>query len=66
MFTTGGNIINFGGYLSDPAVGTYLYKYGKETGQAYCEVTDIGASTWDYENNIIIGSNRSKDNFGSQ
>ena len=44
VLTTGGNTLRYGGYLTNPAVGTYLYKYGKSSGQAYCKVTETGVS----------------------
>ncbi|MDE6853204.1 MAG: S1 family peptidase [Lachnospiraceae bacterium] len=39
VFTANGNVTNFRGYLNNPAVGTYVYRYGNATGQAYCEIT---------------------------
>lgn len=38
VFTANGNVTNFRGYLNNPAVGTYVYRYGNVTGQAYCEI----------------------------
>ncbi len=38
--TTTGYTTNFTGSLGTPAVGTYLNKYGRMTGQAYCKVTN--------------------------
>jgi len=39
--TTTGYTTSFTGSLGTPAVGTYLNKYGRMTGQAYCKVTNI-------------------------
>ncbi len=47
VFTTGGKTSSFGGYLTNPTVGTYLYSYGKASGQAYCEVTRTGITIID-------------------
>lgn len=44
VLTTNGNTLKYGGYLTNPAVGTYLYKYGNVSGQAYCKVTETGIS----------------------
>lgn len=42
VLTTGGAATNYHGYMLNPAVGTYLYKYGAVSGQAYCKVTATG------------------------
>lgn len=42
VFTSGGNTTKFTSYLNNPAVGTYLYKYGYESQQAYGVVTRTG------------------------
>ena len=39
VLTSGGGATSFNGYMLNPAVGTYVYKYGRVSGQAYCEVT---------------------------
>lgn len=42
VYATDGYTIAYTGYLTNPAVGTYLYKYGKESHQAYCKVERTG------------------------
>lgn len=54
VLTTGGNYINYSGYLLNPPVGTYLYKYGCVSGQAYCEVTQTGMTLTEYDNDSTI------------
>ena len=42
VFTSSGNVTYFRGYLNNPAVGTYLYKYGYVSKEAYGVVSDTG------------------------
>lgn len=53
VFTSNGNVTNFRGYLNNPAKGTYLYRYGYVTGQAYCKVSETGM-TLNVENTYTI------------
>ncbi|MCR4837497.1 MAG: S1 family peptidase [Eubacterium sp.] len=50
VFTTSGNTTNFTGYQYHPAVGTYLYKYGRVSGQAFCQVTDYQVTSNGFTN----------------
>lgn len=69
VFTTGGATTRFGGYLNNPAVGTYLYKYGQTSGEAYCKVTRTGVSTnlakGMTEAELISGDSAAGDSGGS-
>lgn len=56
VFTTSGSVRTFYGYLLNPPVGTYLYKYGKESGQAYCQVIATGVSVRTGNNNSTNSS----------
>lgn len=48
VLTSSGNMTNFTGAYYSPAVGTYLYKYGRVSGQAYCVVSATGVISSDY------------------
>ncbi len=69
VLTTGGGATSFNGYMLNPTEGTYLYKYGAVSGQAYCKVTKCNQT----ENNtsgltkasIESGSSTGGDSGGS-
>ena len=68
VLTGGGGATSFTGYMLNPAIGTYVYKYGKVSGQAYCEITDVDVT---YSNTdgitqakIITGSSTNGDSGG--
>ena len=44
VFTTGGNVTTYTGFIYNPPEGTYVYKYGSVSGQAYGEIKHIGMS----------------------
>ena len=44
VFTSPGNTTKYTGVIYNPAVGTYLYKYGRNSKQAYCVVDKIGVN----------------------
>ena len=54
VFTSSGNITHYGGYLTDPAVGTYLYSYGAESGQCYGVVTERNVTSIDIDYGFAI------------
>lgn len=43
VYTSGGSI-SLNGVMTNPTEGTYLYKYGQVSGQAYCKVTRTGVN----------------------
>lgn len=57
---TSGQNKNFTGSLSNPAVGTYLYKYGDSTGQAYCVVDETNKTVHPDTNIYIYGMTKAK------
>lgn len=54
VLCTGGTTY-FGNYLLSPTVGTQLYKYGDETGQSTCQVTQTGVTVNDGGGITIYG-----------
>jgi len=45
VYNAPGSTTYFSSYLLNPTIGTYLYKYGKASYQATCQVTDIGVTS---------------------
>ena len=61
VLTSGGGATSFNGYMLNPAVGTYVYKYGRVSGQAYCEVTKTNVTV----SNGTLGLTKAKIITGS-
>lgn len=68
VLSSGGMAITYQGYLLNPTVGTYLYKYGAVGGEVYCQVTETGVTWKDTCNltvaKIISGSSELGDSGG--
>ena len=58
--TTTGYTTHFTGTLSAPAIGTYLLRYGRMSGQSYCQVTDsfitVDDRSYMYKAELLSGS----------
>lgn len=46
IFSSSGNVVSITGVYYNPAVGTYVYKYGQESGQAYCKITNVNVTVY--------------------